>query len=67
MSWLRKAWPGPIVVKGVLTGEDAQRALDEGAAGVVVSNHGGGSWTASPPRCARCRKSWKPWVAGPKC
>jgi L-lactate dehydrogenase (cytochrome) len=34
-------WTGPIVVKGVLTGEDARRALDEGAAGVVVSNHGG--------------------------
>jgi len=41
MSWLRKAWAGPIVVKGVLTGDDARRALDEGAAGVVVSNHGG--------------------------
>jgi L-lactate dehydrogenase (cytochrome) len=39
--WLRKAWPGPIVVKGVLTGDDARRALDEGVAGVVVSNHGG--------------------------
>jgi L-lactate dehydrogenase (cytochrome) len=29
------------VVKGVLTGDDARRALDEGAAGVIVSNHGG--------------------------
>jgi isopentenyl diphosphate isomerase/L-lactate dehydrogenase-like FMN-dependent dehydrogenase len=29
------------VVKGVLTGEDALRSLDEGAQGVVVSNHGG--------------------------
>lgn len=41
LKWIRKAWPGPIIVKGVLTGEDARRALDEGAAGVVVSNHGG--------------------------
>jgi L-lactate dehydrogenase (cytochrome) len=41
MQWLRRAWPGPIVVKGVLTGDDAKRALDEGASGVVVSNHGG--------------------------
>jgi isopentenyl diphosphate isomerase/L-lactate dehydrogenase-like FMN-dependent dehydrogenase len=41
LKWLRKAWPGPIVVKGVLIGDDARRALDEGAAGVVVSNHGG--------------------------
>ena len=31
----------PVVVKGVLTPEDARRALDSGAAGVVVSNHGG--------------------------
>ena len=40
-KWIRKVWSGPIVVKGVLTGEDARRSLDEGAAGVVVSNHGG--------------------------
>ena len=39
--WLRKLWPGPIVAKGVLTGDDARRAIDVGAAGVVVSNHGG--------------------------
>jgi isopentenyl diphosphate isomerase/L-lactate dehydrogenase-like FMN-dependent dehydrogenase len=39
--WLREVWPGPIVAKGVLTGEDARRAIDAGAAGVVVSNHGG--------------------------
>lgn len=39
--WIRKVWPGPIVVKGVLTGEDARRSLDEGARGVIVSNHGG--------------------------
>ncbi len=35
-------WPGPIVANwGVLTGDDARRAIDVGAAGVVVSNHGG--------------------------
>ena len=39
--WLREVWPGPIVAKGVLTGDDALRAVDAGAAGVVVSNHGG--------------------------
>ena len=39
--WLREVWPGPIVAKGVMTGEDARRAIDIGAAGVVVSNHGG--------------------------
>jgi isopentenyl diphosphate isomerase/L-lactate dehydrogenase-like FMN-dependent dehydrogenase len=41
LQWLRKAWAGPILVKGVLTGDDARRAVDEGAAGVIVSNHGG--------------------------
>jgi L-lactate dehydrogenase (cytochrome) len=41
MRWLREIWPGPIIVKGVLTGEDARRALNEGASAVVVSNHGG--------------------------
>jgi len=41
LRWLRQVWPGPIVVKGVLTGDDAKRAVEEGAAAVVVSNHGG--------------------------
>jgi L-lactate dehydrogenase (cytochrome) len=41
LLWIRKVWPGPLVVKGVLTAEDAQRSLDQGAQGVVVSNHGG--------------------------
>ena len=39
--WIRELWTGPIIVKGVLTGEDARRAVDEGAAAVSVSNHGG--------------------------
>jgi isopentenyl diphosphate isomerase/L-lactate dehydrogenase-like FMN-dependent dehydrogenase len=41
LRWIRKAWQGPIVVKGVLTGDDARRSIDEGAAAVSVSNHGG--------------------------
>ena len=41
LRWIRELWPGPIVVKGLLTGDDARRAIDEGAAAVVVSNHGG--------------------------
>lgn len=41
LKWIRKSWPGPIVVKGILIGDDAKRAVDEGAAAVVVSNHGG--------------------------
>jgi L-lactate dehydrogenase (cytochrome) len=41
LRWIRKHWNGPIVVKGVLTGDDGRRAVDEGAAAIVVSNHGG--------------------------
>lgn len=41
LRWIRLLWPGPIVIKGVLTNDDARRAVDEGAAAVVVSNHGG--------------------------
>jgi L-lactate dehydrogenase (cytochrome) len=39
--WIRALWPGPLVAKGVLTGDDARRAIDHGANGIVVSNHGG--------------------------
>jgi len=39
--WIREMWPGPVAVKGVLTGDDARRSIDEGAAAVIVSNHGG--------------------------
>ena len=41
LRWIREVWAGPIVIKGVLTGDEARRAVDEGAAGVIVSNHGG--------------------------
>jgi L-lactate dehydrogenase (cytochrome) len=41
LRWIREAWKGPIVVKGVLTADDARRSIDEGAAAISVSNHGG--------------------------
>jgi L-lactate dehydrogenase (cytochrome) len=41
LRWIRDAWNGRLVIKGVLTGDDARRAVDEGADAVVVSNHGG--------------------------
>jgi L-lactate dehydrogenase (cytochrome) len=40
LKWIREAWRGPLVVKGVHVGDDARRAADEGADAVVVSNHG---------------------------
>ncbi len=38
--WIRDAWGGPVVVKGVHTADDARRAVGEGAEAIVVSNHG---------------------------
>ena len=46
LSWqhfkvVRKLWPGPLILKGVMRPEDARTALQCGADGVIVSNHGG--------------------------
>jgi isopentenyl diphosphate isomerase/L-lactate dehydrogenase-like FMN-dependent dehydrogenase len=40
-GWLREAFEGPVIAKGVLSASDARRAVDVGCAAVVVSNHGG--------------------------
>jgi L-lactate dehydrogenase (cytochrome)/(S)-mandelate dehydrogenase len=40
-AWMREQWKGPLYIKGVLDADDAARAVDLGAEGVVVSNHGG--------------------------
>jgi isopentenyl diphosphate isomerase/L-lactate dehydrogenase-like FMN-dependent dehydrogenase len=41
LHWIRQAWRGPIIIKGVQTVEDAREAVDAGADAIVVSNHGG--------------------------
>jgi len=41
LAWIRDAWRGPIVIKGVHTGDVARQAVDAGADAVIVSNHGG--------------------------
>jgi L-lactate dehydrogenase (cytochrome) len=48
VDWLRQNWRGPLVVKGILTGEDARRAVAAGADGIVVSNHGGRQLDSAP-------------------
>jgi isopentenyl diphosphate isomerase/L-lactate dehydrogenase-like FMN-dependent dehydrogenase len=48
VAWVRQNFDGPVLVKGVLTAEDARRALDLGCDGVVVSNHGGRQLDAAP-------------------
>ena len=40
LKWIKEAWGGKIVVKGVHIGDDARKAIDLGADAVVVSNHG---------------------------
>lgn len=41
LAWIREAWHGPLLVKGIVRGDDARMALERGADGVWVSNHGG--------------------------
>ena len=49
LKWIRDVWKGPIVIKGVLTADDARRSVDEGAAAISVSNHGGRQLDGLPP------------------
>ncbi|MBZ0227069.1 MAG: alpha-hydroxy-acid oxidizing protein [Bauldia sp.] len=48
MEWLRRRWPGRLVIKGILLPEDAQMAQKLGADGIVVSNHGGRQLDGAP-------------------
>ncbi len=48
VRWMRDEWGGRMFVKGVLDPEDAVQALDAGADGVVVSNHGGRQLDGAP-------------------
>ena len=41
VEWVRRQWNGPLLIKGILDPDDARLALDHGADGIVVSNHGG--------------------------
>ncbi|NKY33129.1 alpha-hydroxy-acid oxidizing protein [Nocardia speluncae] len=45
---IRDLWPGPVYIKGILDAEDACRAVDLGADGVLVSNHGGRQLDGAP-------------------
>jgi L-lactate dehydrogenase (cytochrome) len=48
LSWLRSAWDGPLIVKGIQTVADARSVVDAGADAVVVSNHGGRQLDRAP-------------------
>ncbi len=48
LTWLRGVWKGNLVVKGIQTLEDARQAVDHGADGIVLSNHGGRQLDRAP-------------------
>ena len=48
LDWVRRHWAGPVIVKGILCADDARRALEHGADGIVVSNHGGRQLESAP-------------------
>ena len=48
ISWLRSVWKGRLFVKGIVSAEDALRAVDLGADGIVVSSHGGRQLDRTP-------------------
>jgi L-lactate dehydrogenase (cytochrome) len=52
LDWVRKIWPGKLVLKGILDVEDAKTAAELGADGIVVSNHGGRQLDGAPASVA---------------
>ncbi len=48
ISWLTSVSKLPVLVKGIVRADDARRAIDAGAAGVIVSNHGGRQFDTAP-------------------
>jgi len=48
LEWVRQHWPGKLVIKGIMDPDDARSAIDVGADGIVVSNHGGRQLDGAP-------------------
>jgi L-lactate dehydrogenase (cytochrome)/glycolate oxidase len=48
VAWLRAAWDGPFMLKGVTRIDDAKRAVDAGVSAISVSNHGGNNLDGTP-------------------
>ncbi len=48
LEWLRSFWPGPLIIKGIQTVDDARRVVDAGADAIVLSNHGGRQLDRAP-------------------
>jgi L-lactate dehydrogenase (cytochrome) len=52
IAWIRDAWPGTLVLKGILAPEDAAYARQIGVNGIIVSNHGGRQLDGAMPSLA---------------
>jgi len=48
VDWIKKVWPGKLIIKGLLDVEDAKTAVKLGADAIVVSNHGGRQLDGAP-------------------
>jgi L-lactate dehydrogenase (cytochrome) len=48
VDWIKKIWPGKLIIKGILDVEDAKTAVKLGADAIVVSNHGGRQLDGAP-------------------
>lgn len=53
VEWVRGQWPGKLVVKGIMDGDDARAAIAAGADAIVVSNHGGRQLDGAPSSISR--------------
>jgi L-lactate dehydrogenase (cytochrome) len=52
LAWIKARWNGRLVLKGILDPDDARRAVEVGADGIVVSNHGGRQLDGAPSTIA---------------
>ncbi len=52
VAWVRKRWPGKLIVKGIMDPDDARLALAHGADAIIVSNHGGRQLDGAPSSIA---------------
>jgi (S)-mandelate dehydrogenase len=48
LDWIREHWDGKLIIKGILNPHDAERAVQHGADGIIVSNHGGRQLDVAP-------------------
>ena len=64
LAWIRDAFDGPFLLKGLQSTTDAVRARELGVDGIIVSNHGGGNSTPRRRRSACCRRSAR--LSGPE-